>query len=288
MNRETFIEEIVDHLLTSVDPKILAQMASSGRESKRFDWLGLDIDFASFAGGQNLKDTGVALYVLLSAEQKVEMRDTFANRYRGMIREFIDLKEKILNHEYFLDSDLRSEIVSYVQQTDRALGNAIYSIAANRSVTHPSTFRYETRSSEPFDFLGPSESNHRTSETHKNISLTSNQCNQRFSDVKTSDKGMIQLSGPGEPFVFEARYISDVLPCHKSEKQNDFAPIFDLVQLFAGKSLPQKSIYTAIRMKGKYNGINFINVEFDTALPKLKEAIRISNSIQNKRDGEFK
>lgn len=121
-----------------------------------------------------------------------------------------------------------------------------------------------------------------------NVNLTSAQCTQLFSVLKTSAKGMVQLIGTGNPFIFEACHIAEILPCNKMESRNLLGFIYDTIRMLARQDLPEKTVYTAIRMKGKYAGVNFIEVSLDAALPKLKEAIRISDAVQVKRHREFK
>lgn len=287
MSRETFIEDIVNHLLTQVDPQMLALMASEGRETQSNALLSL----AGMVGEQNLKDPQASLYVLLSEAQRAKFRDTFASRYRRMILEFIELKEKLLHHQKIPDSEFKAEVIKYVTRSDSALGRSIYQIAANQYVTEAVNAAY---GNDLFSFGSNSHKMHNLSDKaamaslKKNVTLTSMDCNQRFLELKTSDKGMVQLTSSGKSFTFEACHIAEVLPCHKPDTRNDFAFIFDTIKLVCGEDLPVKTVYTAVRMKGKYDGINFIEINFDTAFPKLSEAMQVSNAVQKKRYGEFK
>ena len=289
MSREAFIEDIVSQLLTQVEPQVLALMASEGRETRSgngFSSLG------ELAGGQNLGDPRASLYIMLNEVQRTKFRDIFANRYRRMIREFIELKEKLLHHQKIPDSEFRAEIINYITRSDSALGRSIYQVAASQSVT--SAVRQAYSEALPHSYTGRFQENSNLSDRValdrllKNVTMTSISCNQRFSDVKTSDKGMVQLTGSGKPFIFEACHIAEVLPCNKAESQSDFAFIFDTIKLISGEDLPRKTIHTAVRMRGKYDGVNFVEVDFETAFPKLSEAIRVSSAIQKKRHGEFK
>lgn len=286
MNREAFIEDVVNHLLTQVDPQVLALMASEGRQTCSDGLL------RGLVGGQNLKDPQASLYVMLSEAQRAKFRDTFASRYHRMILEFIELKEKLLHHQKIPDSEFKAEIINYVARSDSALGLSIYQIAANKYVTeavneaHAKSL-FSNFASDPHKMHSLSDKTAMDS-LKKNVTMTSMHCNQRFSEVKTSDKGMVKLIGSGKPFIFEACHIAEILPCHKAEARNDFAFIYDTIKLVCGEELPEKTVYTAVRMKGKYNGINFIGVNFYAAFPQLSEAMRISSAVQKRRHGEFK
>lgn len=282
MSREAFIEKIISHLLTQVDPEVLTLMASEGRE----DLSGVS-GFASLGGGQNLRDSQVTLLVMLNDAQQAKLRDTFANRYRRMIREFIELKEKLLFHQNIPDEEFEAEIINYVNRSDQALGRSVYQIANNRSVQ--SVTKRASRPSSVFDTQKMAESSDRLAiqSLKRNVTLSSTDCNRRFADVKTSEKGLVQLLGAGE-LQFVASDIEEILACHKADQRNDFAFIFDTMKLFSGESLPDKPIYTAIRLSGRYSGMYFVEVDFDYSYPKLTKAMKISNAIKKRKYGDFK
>ena len=284
MSREDFIQDILNHLLTEVDPQVLAVMASDGRETCHLGSVG------GLMGGQNLNDPQASLYVMLSDAQRAKFRETFASRYRRMIMEFIELKEKLLHHQKIPESEFKTEIINYITRSDATLGMSIYQVAANHHVTEAINAASREALLDKFDpdRIQSLSDRAKLNSLKMNVNLTSAQCTQLFSVLKTSAKGMVQLIGSGKPFIFEACHIAEILPCHKTEPRNDFGFIYDTIRTLAGQDSPGKTVYTAIRMKGKYTGVNFIEVSLDAALPKLEEAIRISNAAQVKRYGEFK
>lgn len=291
MNRENFIDEIVNELLTQVEPGLIAMLVSDGRRKT-------DIRETGFSdivlGKQNLKkpEVSISLLDMLSEKQRKKCQAVFEDRYRRMIIEFIEIKENLLNHDEIPDVEFRSEIINYVTNSDLALGRCVYATATNKYITEKinkdeNLALLNNFSSECLNIQKISEKAE-MSYLKKDVKLTSHDCSQWFSEVKTSEKGMIQLLGSGKPFIFEGCYVAEVLPCYKPEKRNDFAFIHDAIRLLAGEEFPVRPTYTAVRMKGKYDGVNFIDVDFDTAYPKITDAIKASNEIQKKRYGDFK
>lgn len=278
MSREAFIDNIVDHLLTKVDPEVLTLMASEGRETRSGGAV------LSLMDGQNLQDPQVSLYVMVNNAQRAKLRDTFTNRYRRMILEFIELKEKLLHHQVIPDEEFKSEIINYVTRSDQALGRAVYQVAANQLVKSAVELAY--RPAPVFDAHTESSDSSAIQSLKQNVTLNSMNCQRRFTDVKTTEKGLVKLVGDGE-IQFVASEVEELLACHKGDHQNDFSFIFDTMKLFSGESLPEKPIYTAIRLSGRHSGLYFVEVDLDYSFPKLTQAMKVSNAIKKRKYGDF-
>lgn len=124
--------------------------------------------------------------------------------------------------------------------------------------------------------------------------IASDSCNQKFLTLGISDKGQVCLSGSGHDFIFNAKYIKDIMPCVESHppKQHYIFSAIEAVgsvsSYWAKKPWPEKpkpTHYTAIKIGGKYQCTVFVEVEYEAALKKLGKAI---HTAQLCHEREFK
>ena len=135
-----------------------------------------------------------------------------------MILEFIELKEKLLHHQKIPELEFKTDIINYITRSDATLGMSIYQVAANHHVTESINTANREALLDKLDLnkMQGLSDKAKLDSLKMNVNLTSAQCTQLFSVLKTSAKGMIQLIGSGKPFIFEACHIAEILPCHKT------------------------------------------------------------------------
>ena len=111
--------------------------------------------------------------------------------------------------------------------------------------------------------------------------ISSEKCSQKFLTLGTSAKGQVCLSGTGQDFVFNARYITEVIPCLESRVQkhpvvSTIEAVGDVTRYWLKKTPVKKAIpelYTAIKIAGKYNCTVFVKQNFEAASAKLSKAV---------------
>ena len=110
---------------------------------------------------------------------------------------------------------------------------------------------------------------------------------QMFSDVLTSDKGMVKLiRNDGADFIFNAINIIDVLKCEKEYRTDNVYETISFIKDTCSNSKPE---YAVIVLGGRYKGQGNILVykNYDYVFQKIKEAKAIAKSIDEKKNGVF-
>lgn len=112
--------------------------------------------------------------------------------------------------------------------------------------------------------------------------ITSDSCSQKFLTLGISDKGQVCLSGSGQDFIFNAKYIKEIIACVRSypPKQHYIFSAIEAIGAVSaywankpGPEKPKPTQYTAIKIGGKYQCTVFVEVEYEAALKKLGKAI---------------
>ncbi|MEQ9995623.1 hypothetical protein [Pectobacterium versatile] len=223
-----------------------------------------------------------------SKEDLKSLRLLFIERYSRMIDEFIGIESRFSLMDDTFKDEIIDEIVEYIKDSDYSLYRTIInirdrieikqlSLVKERSIEDIRSNLRNTKLSLTIDSL------------KKNVELTSSQCSQRFQDLETSTKGLIKLknNNNGRDFTFFGSEVIDVLPCFIPEPRNDFEIIGDIFRLFSGESRPERDVFTAIKIGGRYNELIFVNVLFDIAYKKIHNAIDISKKISSRKFGDF-
>lgn len=227
-----------------------------------------------------------------SEDEILYIRKAFLDRYTRIIEEYLSFTSKLkglydfstVSPEEYEDIMI-DEIVNYVLIEDKNFFDSIIRMKAsiNFEIKKKNNFNINTRKMEKEAL------DQKIIAMQKDVTLTSQQCSQFFLGLETSTKGLVKLtgSGSGKSFTFYGSDITSVSPCFLHEQRNDLEVFADIFRLFSGESSPERKIYTAITIGGKYNVRVFVKSVFDEAYRKLQRAIEISNSVSEKKFGRF-
>lgn len=124
--------------------------------------------------------------------------------------------------------------------------------------------------------------------------ITADSCEQKFQTLGISRTGKVCLGGAGQDFIFNGKYIIEVLPCVEAHPTPQHFLVSAIEALGAvtdywiNKTIPKRPespLYTAIKIGGKYNCMVFVKEDFKSASAKLSVAKR---DAQNLHDKEFR
>ncbi|MDX6042781.1 hypothetical protein [Scandinavium lactucae] len=257
----------------------------------------------------NLIDTDANMHKIGNEDY---VKSALHKRYSLLIEGYFELFTKILHNEYVPYEYQKNTLETYLRKCDDILVMSIDKISQSSfdeyvdAITMPVTSTIDKETTISTDDLSTDTMITSVMGEKKYFAncapppvttLHSMACNQHFSTFKTSDKGLIKLIRTnGDDFVFHASYISEVLPCYEFEKplahpfrsgvQILLDTISDTLSRFNSDGA-SKTVYTAIRLSGKYEGLIYIAEEYESSLQKIKEAISVSQSIYDKKHGSF-